>query len=115
MRTKVVVVDPYKMGGHSANRIPGSPMEALQQAAPHQEPAESWLEKHADQSIVKDAIDHALDDRERWVIESHYWRRMGYRLIGRELSLSHTHVMRIHHVALKKIRDYIEANPGGST
>lgn len=86
---------------------PETPLEALMQAGPFDEPVESKLEHELKVEALRNAMDEVLDEREKWVIESIFWRRRGLRLLSRELSLSKTHVARIRDSALKKLLNHL--------
>jgi DNA-directed RNA polymerase specialized sigma subunit len=86
-------------------------MQALMEAAPSDEPDESGLEHELKVEGLRTAMDCALDDRERWVIESIFYRRRGIRLLAEELSLSKTHIARIRDRAFAAIATYMEENP----
>ena len=107
-KTKLQPFDPSIMTGWGHRSKPETPMQALMEADLGEEPAESALEHELKVEAVRLAMDEALDDRERWVIESIFYRRRGIRLLATELSLSKTHVARIRDRAFQKIRDHIE-------
>jgi DNA-directed RNA polymerase specialized sigma subunit len=110
-KTVVQTFDPPVMHQWPSVDRPETPMEALMQCGPGEEPAESALEHELKVEALRDAMDHALDERERWVIESIFYRRRGIRLLEKELSLSKTHIARIRDRAFDKIRTYMEDNP----
>jgi DNA-directed RNA polymerase specialized sigma subunit len=104
-------------GGRAHARPPETPIQALLEADLFEEPRESSLEHELKVEGLRDALDNALDDRERWVIESIFYRRRGIRLLAQELSLSKTHIARIRDAAYRKIADYMQAQgtaPGGT-
>lgn len=105
-KTRTQTFDPHVMGSVLTDQaIPETPMQALMEADFGSEPEESWEEKQDRFESLRDAIDTVLDERERWVIEAMFWRRMGLKLIGRELNYTQTHIARIRDSALKKLRE----------
>ncbi|MGV2385716.1 MAG UNVERIFIED_CONTAM: hypothetical protein LOD86_10695 [Thermobifida fusca] len=105
-KTKTQMFDPGVLGVFRDPSIPETPLQALMEAAPYAEPEESWEEKQERYEALRDALDTVLDDRERWVIEAMFWRRMGIKRIGRELNYSPTHIARIRDTALRKLREH---------
>lgn len=92
-----------------AQRVPSNAFEALMEAAPGDEPVESWDEKQERLEPLRDALESGLlTDRQVWVIEALYWRRIGLRSVAAELSLSKTQVARIRDAALVVLRDKLE-------
>lgn len=86
-----------------ADPAPTDPFDALMRCAPGEEPRESSAERIDADTAIADGVE-ALDERERYVIDSLYWRQTTLRELARELSLSKTHVARIRDAALAKLR-----------
>lgn len=107
-KTKTQLFEPAIMTYWRDGSRPETPMQALMEADLGEEPAESSLEHELKVEGLRTAMDEALDERERWVIESIFYRRRGIRLLAAELSLSKTHVARIRDRAFEKIRTYME-------
>lgn len=55
--------------------------------------------------VLQDALDRALDDRERWVFDAIVVERKSFRAVGRELALAKSHVHRMYHDACRKVRE----------
>lgn len=110
-RTYVAVVDPEKMNAHAARRIPTTPMEALMESAPFQEPDESGLEKMLRLEGVKAAIE-ALPSHERKVIEGKWWRGRGTRLMARELGVSHQTIHRWYRSGMARLEEALREEYG---
>lgn len=92
-----------------ARRLPTNAFEALMVAAPGDEPEESWDEKQERLEPLRDALESGvLDDRQVWVIEALFWRRLGLRTVAQELALSKTHVARIRDEALAVLADKLQ-------
>lgn len=91
-------------------RHPLTPIQALMEAEPFEEPQPSYLELLGRKEALADAID-ALDAREKWVIEALFYRGVPLRQLARELSLSKTHIARIRDEALLNLRTLM----GGTT
>ena len=107
-KTRTQTFDPHVMGSVLVDRnIPETEMQALMEADLFCEPEESWDEKEVRFEPLRDAIEQVLDERERWVIEAMFWRRMGLDLISYELNYSKTHIARIRDSALAKLRDHL--------
>lgn len=110
-KTRTQSFDPHVMGSVLPDRnIPETAMQALMEADFGCEPEESWEEKQVRFDPLREAIETVLDDRERWVIEAMFWRRMGLKLIARELNYTHTHISRIRDTAIRKLRDHLGDN-----
>lgn len=82
---------------------PATPIEAMM-LSDDGEPEESLVEKLARLEHVKDAIE-ALPPRHRWIIEALFYRGVSLRELGRELSLSKTHVARLRDEAFDLLRE----------
>lgn len=92
-----------------AHRTPNNAFEALMEAAPGDDPVESWDEKQERLEPLRDALEGGiLTAREVWVIEALFWRRLGLRSVAAELSLSKTQVARIRDAALDQLRSKLE-------
>lgn len=79
------------------------------EAAPGDDPVESWDEKQERLEPLRDALEGGiLTAREVWVIEALFWRRLGLRSVAAELSLSKTQVARIRDAALDQLRSKLE-------
>lgn len=88
---------------------PETPYQALLEAGTD-EPQESALEKEIRFQPLRDAIDSGviLDEREVWVVEAIYWRRLSLSEIATELGgVSKSTVWRINDGALEKLRNYL--------
>ena len=91
------------MDVHTRKGIPLTPIEALQQAAPHQEPVDSYLDILPKIDRVADALER-LPGRERWIVEAIIWRGMSMSQVAAELSISKTWVHVLYHQALDMLR-----------
>jgi DNA-directed RNA polymerase specialized sigma subunit len=88
--------------GHSESR-PETPIAALMQCAPGEEPEPSLVELAPLRDLLNDTIERVLDDRERWVFDALFARRLSLRVLGDELGLSHTHVARLRDQIREKL------------
>lgn len=86
-----------------APQPPSTPMEALMQARPGEEPETSAIERVDAFAPLHDAMESALTERERWIVEALFWRRLPLRSLGRELAMSKTQVARIRDNAIRKL------------
>jgi RNA polymerase sigma factor (sigma-70 family) len=76
-------------------RRPETRLQAVMEAPHGHEPAESDEDAAELLTVLQDAIE-AMDERDRWIFEAVHYRRMSVRQLGRELSLSKTHVHRLY-------------------
>ena len=107
-RQKTQTFDPHVLAGAFVDRrIPETEMQALMEADFGDEPEESWDEKHERFTVIHDAIEQVLDERERYVVEAKFWRGMGLDLTAREMGLSKTHVKRIRNSAMQKLAEVL--------
>lgn len=95
---------------HSETRAQ-DPIEALMICPPGIDPETSRDELSHLRDIIQDAIDDVLDDRERWVFDALVTRKASSREVGRELSLSKSHVLNIRDRALMKLRTRLIESP----
>lgn len=116
-RTKVQHMEPAMLAAVLPDDSPPeTPIQALMEAAAHQEPEESIEEREERLEPIRQAIEHCgLSERERYVVDALFWRRIGLRAIGAEFStpdkpqgLSHAQIARNRDEALRKIREYME-------
>jgi DNA-directed RNA polymerase specialized sigma subunit len=91
--------------------VPVTPTQALMEAAAHDEPEESILEKQDRLEPIRLALESdVITDRERWVIEAIYWRGRSLSQIAHELGMAKTSIFRIREVAFEKIAKHLTAN-----
>lgn len=106
--------DPSLLDIRDGAGIPRDPWDALMRTVPGDSPEESWDEKQERFGPLRDALEHdeILTPREVWVIEAIYWRQIGLRSVGKELSLSKTQVARIRDAALGKLYEALGGADG---
>lgn len=102
-RVRILPYRPERFEYDGTPKPPVTPFEALIECAPFAEPEPSVLEKTPRLDLVDAAVYDVLDERERWVIQALFWRRMTLRELGRELALSKTQVARIRDGAMEKL------------
>ena len=107
-RTREIYVPTYfgaALQAEAERRTPTSPIEALMQAGAHDPIQESALEKHDRLQPLKDALEDpaVLTPLERWVVEAHIFRGLGFRQIAREIGRGKSHIYRIWKGALDKL------------
>ena len=100
-RTRIYPSDPAALPERGVNR-PETDIESLMQAAPGEAEAASVESRLELQELMADAID-ALSERDRWIIEALFWRRLTLRQLGAELAISKTQVARLRDEALQKL------------
>ena len=76
---------------HRADR----PWQALMECAPGNEPDQSIEELAPLREIIVDVLQDTLNEREQWIFDALFTRRMSLRQLGRELALSKTHIARL--------------------
>lgn len=103
--------DPPRPGSALRTTAPETPIAALMQCAPFEEPAESALEHAVRVDRLRDLVeDGCLTAREQWVVEATFWRGMGVRPIAAELGLGKSQVWRIRARAIAKLRSALESD-----
>ena len=88
---------------HSMIYRPDTPLQALMEAWPHEEPADDWETQNALRESVADLIDQ-LDEVEQFVIHAIFFERLSLRKIGRIMSRDKNWVARTRDSALKNLR-----------
>lgn len=89
---------------------PETVIEAMVTASPFEHVEESTEELAERLEPLRRALDPdggILDDRERWVIESIFFRRISFRDLAKEIPWSTTHLHRVKDSALRKLRDHL--------
>lgn len=116
-RTKLQHMDPAVLAQVLPEAVPPlTPLQALMEAPPHCDPEESLEEREERLEPLRQAIEWCgLSERERYVIDALFWRRIGLRAIGAEFAteakpkgLSHAQIARYRDEALRKLREYME-------
>lgn len=100
----------YQAGGRAPER-PDTPMQALMEAAPFEDPEVSKLENLPLKDAIADAID-SLDDRSRFIFEKVHYEGYAVRELEGLMSLSKTQVHRIYTRAVKQVRDHLSERFG---
>lgn len=73
-------------------------------SAPHEAPSQSLEETAYLRDPIADAID-SLEPRLKWVFEARHYRRLSWRELGREMSLSKSYVARLYEEACSQLRE----------
>lgn len=94
--------DPHTM--RARNLYAWTEMEALQRAAPHEEPVIARKDIQWIREQIEETAQETLNDRELWIFNSIVIERLSMRAVGRQLGLSKTHVWRIYHRAIQRLR-----------
>lgn len=89
---------------------PFSPMQALMEAPPHDEPETSELERLALRDILADALDD-LDPRDRRLIEARVIEKRSFRSLERELGLRKSHMQRTERRLLEELAVRLQDQP----
>lgn len=93
---------------HSETR-PENIYQALMQCAPGEEPDTPRDELLPLRDILQDAIDK-LTDREQWIFDALFTRRLSLRQLGAELNLSFGHVRRLRDEITEKLQSILIEN-----
>lgn len=96
-------LDGYGLGSLQAQ--PETELEAVMQAAPHEEPAMSSERLQPLLDVVRDVMEEVLNEREYWILSAYFWRGMSYDKIAVELNMSKTHCHRLGHQGMEKMRN----------
>jgi DNA-directed RNA polymerase specialized sigma24 family protein len=91
-------------------RRPVTPIQALMECAPGEEPDVSRMEMIAYKEIIADAIDR-LDLRHKWVFEQNVIHRVPVRTLGHMMGLGKTYVWMLKNEALEMLRKDLQDHP----
>lgn len=94
--------DPHTM--RARNLYAWTEMEALQRAAPHEDPVTAREELLWIREVIEDTAEKVLTPRELWIFNSIVIERLSIRKVGSLMQLSKTHVWRIYHRAINRLR-----------
>ena len=86
---------------------PVTSLQALMEAAPHDEPERSQEEDRALKELLADAIDR-LPERLGWVFHAHHYRGLSFAQLGREIGMSKTHAHWLYQSAIIELRIDLE-------
>ena len=90
--------------GHSMVYRPDSPLQALMEAMPHEEPADNWESQHPVREDVADLVE-GLCEEEQFVILAIFFERLSLRKIGRIINRDKNWVARVRDSALQNMRE----------
>jgi hypothetical protein len=90
--------------------MPANPLQALMEAAPNTEPAETLLDFQLFKEAVTDCID-TLSAQDRYIIEAVLFERLTFRPLGARLGLSHEHARRLYKKALERLAVPLSQHP----
>jgi len=113
--------DRYKQNGEDTDwvapsvepqqeRRPWSPIQALMEAAPHDEPETSQLELLVMRDVLADALDE-LDPRDRRLIEARVIEKRSLRSLEPELGWHKSYMDRRQKVVLARLAEKLQTNP----
>ena len=111
-RTREVLVEDFydKVTRRYHRNQPVTPIQAMIEAAPFEHVEESLMELMDRLEPIREAIDEKtgiLDDREQWIIEAIFFRRISFRDLAEEVPWSTTHLHRLKNEALAKLRYHL--------
>lgn len=96
--------------GLMTRRQPETQIQALMEAAPHTEPAESIEEQLALMEVLGDAIER-MPDHLRWAFEAVVHRGLSYQLGADEISISKSTFRYRYHKAVQWLQDELKDHP----
>lgn len=110
-----IPVDPLTQNGAFTGRRIGhrplTQLQALMEASPMWEADSSVEEGLALRDVITDAIDTVLTPRERFVFDALVVERQSIRQLGRQMSISKTHITRIRDNAIRKLAAALADDP----
>lgn len=92
------------------HRRPETPMQALMEAKPFDEPPTSKVELTDIGDVLAAAVD-SLDERDRYLFNALVVERVSLRQLGKRLNLSKTHVARERERITALLRERLAGNP----
>jgi DNA-directed RNA polymerase specialized sigma24 family protein len=107
-------------GGHADSPLeraqtalvaPETPLAALMECAPGDNPRTSKEDMLPLRDVLAAALDTALTPRERWIFERCVIERQSIRSVAADLDLAKSHVDRIKHAAVLKLREALTHEP----
>lgn len=90
---------------------PLTEIEAVMNAAPHEEPIISITEMLETKEIIAKAFEECLTKEEMWIINAIIIQGMSMRGVAKQLNAPKTTVARIRDRGLAKLRKSLEQNP----
>jgi hypothetical protein len=105
--------DPTSTVLHNINaraHVPENPLQALMESQPGWEPNEDRETLQHRREIVAACIE-LLDARSRWVINGFFSERLSLFRIGKQLSLSKVHVMRLKDQSIRQLQYWLLHHP----
>ena len=90
---------------------PMSPIEALMQAVPGDDPEASQLELLHLRDVLEDALEECLTPMELWVFNAVVVEGHSLRSLGRQISRPKTTIARIRDRALEKLQERLLRDP----
>lgn len=104
--------DPHTM--HARNLYAWTQMEALQRAAPFEEPVVARKDLLWIREVIDETAKRVLTPRELWIFDSICVERLSIRKLAHRLGLSRTHTHRLYRLAIDKVRQaLLEEWPDG--
>jgi len=97
-----------------SERRPWSPLQALMEAAPFDEPEVSQLERLALRDVLADALDD-LPPRDRRFVEARIIERRSYRSLENELGWKKSHMQRHEQRLMRRLAAALEDHPAIQT
>lgn len=109
-RAGMLESDDWVSSGPANQRRPMTPLQALMECAPGEEPDASQLELLALRDTIADAIDR-LDLRHKWVFEMHVLNRFSVRTLGEMMGLGKSYVHLLVQEAKAMLAEDLQDHP----
>lgn len=90
--------------GQRNPHVPTTDLQALMETPPHEEPAESSLRFLAIRDLLAGCVDR-LPDECRFAFESHFYKGLSFRQLGREMGTSKSTAERLYRTAIRHLRE----------
>lgn len=89
---------------------PDTPMQALMECAPGEEPESSQMEMLAIRDILLDAMESVLTEEELWLFNALWIEQRSLREVGRMTSIPKTSLSRIRDTVRQKLADHLSTH-----
>lgn len=110
-RRREVPFDPTTRAPHGrevACSAAETDTQALMETRPFEDPQPSRASLLPMRDLIQDAIENVLTEREAWIFDACVVERKSIRALSVELSLAKSHIDRIKHRAVAKLRDALQ-------
>lgn len=95
----------------AVERRPETPLQALMETIPGDEPDSSQIELLALRDLLADTLEEVLTDSELYVFNALVVERLSVRQLEKRISIPKSTIHRYHQQALKKLREALADHP----